>query len=130
MYSNIGGKIKGLAKAIFIIQTIATVIMGLVFIANGLDSYYLGDEAVITGVLLMIIGPLVAWISSWLLYGFGELIDKVCYIALNTHNGVRKSEAQPKVDYEKISRLEKLRSQGLITQEDYQTQRDDFTRIL
>ena len=79
MYDNIGGKIKGLAKAIFFIEAIATVITGFIILAN---SYYF--EGILTGVLVIIVGPIFAWISSWLLYGFGELIEKACDIADNT----------------------------------------------
>lgn len=113
MYDNIGGKIKGLAKAIFIVEAIAVVITGIALMAFDGDMIPLG-------LLVMVVGPLVAWVSSWLLYGFGELVDKTCDIARNTHGGERKSEAQLKVDYERISKIEKLRSQGLITEEEYQ----------
>ncbi len=113
MYDNIGEKIKGLAKATFIVEAIAAVITGIAFMA--------ADEDMIpVGLLVMILGPIIAWVSSWLLYGFGELIDKTCDIARNTYDGERKSEAQSKVDYERISKIEKLRSQGLITEEEYQ----------
>ncbi len=113
MYDNIGGKIKGLAKAIFIVEAIAAVITGIALMASD-------EDMIPIGLLVMVVGPLVAWISSWLLYGFGELIDKTCDIARNTHGGERKSEAQSKVDYERISKIERLRSQGLITEEEYQ----------
>ena len=113
MYNNIGGKIKGLAKAVFIVGAIAAVIMGIALMASNEDMTPIG-------LLVMAVGPLVAWVSSWLLYGFGELIDKTCDIAWNTHGGKRKSEAQSKADYERISKIEKLRSQGLITEEEYQ----------
>ena len=78
MFDNIGGKIKGLAKTIFIIETIIFIIAGLVMLSDG------GDEAMITGIVTIIVGPLTAWVSSWLLYGFGELIEKTCEIAENT----------------------------------------------
>ena len=68
----------------------------------------------------MISGPFVAWVFSWLLYGYGELIEKTCEIARNTQGGERKSEAQSKVDSERINKIERLRSQGLITEEEYQ----------
>jgi len=100
MYNNIGGKIKGLAKATFVVEAIAAVITGIVFI----DS---DDDMIPIGLLLIVVGPIVAWVSSWLLYGFGELIDKICEIARNTYNG-------------DINQLERLRSQGLITEEEYQ----------
>lgn len=113
MYDNIGGKIKGLAKAIFIVGAIAAVIAGVAIMGSD-------EETIVIGSLVMIFGPLIAWVSSWLLYGFGELIDKTCDIARNTYGGERKSEAQSKVDYERISKIERLRSQGLITEEEYQ----------
>jgi hypothetical protein len=113
MYDNIGGKIKGLAKAVFIVEAIAAVITGIALMASD-------EDMIPIGLLVMVVGPLVAWASSWLLYGFGELIDKTCDIARNTHGGERKSEAQSKVDYERVSKIEKLRSQGLITEEEYQ----------
>lgn len=113
MYDNIGGKIKGLAKATFIVEAIAAVITGIAL----MDS---DDDMFPVVLLVMVVGPIVAWVSSWLLYGFGELIDKTCDIARNTYGRERKSEAQSKVDYERISKIEKLRSQGLITEEEYQ----------
>lgn len=113
MYDNIGGKIKGLAKVGFIVEAIAAVITGIALMASD-------EDLIPIGLLVMLLGPIVAWVSSWLLYGFGELVDKTCDIARNTHGGERKSEAQSKVDYERISKIEKLRSQGLITEEEYQ----------
>jgi hypothetical protein len=114
MYDNIGGKIKGLAKASFIVAAIAEVITGIALMAAD-------EDLILYGLLVMVVGPIVAWVSSWLLYGFGELIDKASDIERNTRGGERKSEAQSKVDSERISKIEKLRSQGLITEEEYQT---------
>ena len=113
MYDNIGGKIKGLAKVIFFVEAIAAVITGFVFMAAH-------DYLIPVGLLVMILGPIVSWVSSWLLYGFGELIDKTCDIARNTYGSERKSEVQSKLDYERIREIEKLRSKGLITEEEYQ----------
>ena len=78
MFDNIGGKIKSLAKAIFIIETIICIIAGLVMLTEG------SDDLMIAGIVTMIVGPLAAWVSSWLLYGFGELIEKTTEIAENT----------------------------------------------
>jgi hypothetical protein len=106
MYDNIGGKIKGLAKAGFIVEAIVAVITGIALMASD-------DDLIIVGVLVLLLGPIVAWVSSWLLYGFGEIIDKTCSIERNTRGGERKSEAQSKIDSERINKIEKLRSQGL-----------------
>jgi hypothetical protein len=110
MYDHIGKKIKSLAVWTFIVEAIGSIITGFILMT---------DEDVLY-ILLVFFGPIVAWVSSWLLYGFGELIDKACDIERNTRGGERKSEAQAKADPERISKIEKLRSQGLITEEEYQ----------
>lgn len=112
MYDNIGGKIKGLAKVAFIIEVIAAVIIGANFIA-------IDDDLIGIGLLIMILCSFVGWVSSWLLYGFGELIDQTCAIARNTYGGERKSETQSKIDHERISKINDLLSQGLLTEEEY-----------
>ena len=35
---------------------------------------------IIAGIFVIVIGSIVTWISTWLLYGYGELIDKVSNI--------------------------------------------------
>ncbi len=75
MYDNIGGKIKGLAKASFIVEAIAAVITGIALWVDT-EEWWCS--------LILFCGPIVAWVSSWLLYGFGELIDKVSNIERNT----------------------------------------------
>lgn len=87
MYNNIGGKIKVLAKSAFIVETIASVIAGIVFLFD--------YETVVLGLIIIIAGPLVAWVSSWLLYGFGELIDKVTEIACNTRGYTTQQNTSP-----------------------------------
>jgi hypothetical protein len=81
---------------------------------------------ILYGLLVMVVGPIIAWVSSWLLYGFGELIDKASDIERNTRSGAKKSEAkektkeEPKADSKRLNKIEKLHTQGLITDEEYQ----------
>ena len=78
MYNNIAGKIKLLAKIGFIVETIAIVIAGI--------GILLTDDEVInilTGVLVMAMGPFAAGASSWVLYGFGELIENTAKLVSN-----------------------------------------------
>lgn len=77
MYKNIGKKMKGLAKGIFIIESILAVLAGIVLILSD-------DDMILPGFLVMILLPIAAWISSWLLYGFGEIIDRLQLIEKNT----------------------------------------------
>lgn len=118
VFNNIGKKIKGLSKFICWIGIISSIITAIVMFLLAWDWGY--TEYTIIGVVVLIVGSLLSWISSFFSYGFGELIDKVCDIERNTRGGERKSEAQIKVDMERINKLERLRSQGLITEEEYQ----------
>lgn len=101
MYKNIGEKIKGLAKVTCIVEAIAAVITGMVLMTEG-------DELALIGFLVIICGPVVAWISSFLLYGFGQLVANSDIIAeqykrtnrtyekIEAKNNDRKQERQRK----------------------------------
>lgn len=65
MFSNIGGKIKTWAVVLSILGIAASVIYGgIVAAKNALD-----------GVLIIIFGSLGSWVSSFVLYGFGQLVE-------------------------------------------------------
>ena len=66
MYDNIGNKIKGLALATAVFGIIGSVIVGFFFAVTG---------STLVGFLIILVGALVSWVSTWLLYGFGELIE-------------------------------------------------------
>lgn len=72
MFDNIGGKIKFLAKVTCILEALAGVIYGFIILVG--DTNFLG-------LLIMFFSPLVAWVASWLLYGFGQLIENSDIIA-------------------------------------------------
>ena len=142
MYDNIGSKIKNLAKTLFIIEAILGFLAGIIILAADDDEFN-----IIVGLILMIAVPLISWISSWLLYGFGELIEKTCEVAYNTNSidkkvaklasnanndernsfnfsnntakAEKKAEAFTNTDYERIAKLGRLRAQGLISEEEY-----------
>ena len=83
MFRNIGGKIKGLAELITWLGIIGSVICGIILINQG--SGYYGSSALATaGVVVIVVGSLTSWISSFILYGFGELIEQTTWIAENT----------------------------------------------
>ena len=79
MFSNIGAKIKGLAKFIFWVVSIAAVIMGMLTIIQGIGNAHNESKEIITSILLgmaiMVGGVIMAWLQNFLLYGFGELVD-------------------------------------------------------
>ena len=66
LYTNIGGKIKNWAKWIFIVEAISVISSAIVLLVK---------EDFLYGLLCLIVGPIVAFVSTWLLYGFGEMIE-------------------------------------------------------
>lgn len=44
----------------------------------------IGKKEAILSIFILIVGPLFSWTSSFVMYGFGELIDKSTEIAKNT----------------------------------------------
>ena len=69
MFEDIGKKIKGLALGVFWLETIGALIAGFAFMA-------MDEDLIGYGFLTMIVGPLAAWLSTLMLYAFGELVDK------------------------------------------------------
>lgn len=108
MFERIGSKIKKLASVITWLGIIASLILGVVLISGG-------DEMIVLGILVMAVGSLASWIGSFLLYGFGELIEKTCIIEerLSLH-----PQMQSALDA-RNSELDELLRKGIISEEEY-----------
>ncbi len=65
MFGNIGGKIKALAQVITWIGIIVSILIGIITMSTS------GP----VGILIAVAGSLISWISSFILYGFGQLIE-------------------------------------------------------
>ena len=84
LFSNIGGRIKTVAKVTAYIEMGSAVLGGVIMFFAALS-----DMEELLFLLLMIpvivmIGCFLAWLSSILLYGFGELIETNSQIRNNT----------------------------------------------
>ena len=75
MYANIGGKIKTLASVLCWAGIIISCLFGLITLAFG-------------GIFIAAIGSLMSWISSFVLYGFGQIIE-------NTDKLVTAAKSEP-----------------------------------
>lgn len=78
LYAHIGRKIKNLAIASFIVEAIGAVITGIILLVDS------GFEEGWWAIFIILCGPIVAFVGSWLLYGLGEIIDKLSEIERNT----------------------------------------------
>lgn len=68
MFGNIGGKIKSLAKIATWLGIIVSVIWGFVLMTTN-------EDLIPAGLIVALLGSLISWISSFVLYGFGQLIE-------------------------------------------------------
>ena len=86
MFNNIGHKIQVLAKVLCWIGIICWVITGLVLMAGGEFVRANSGAGVVAGIMTIIVGVLVSWIGSFLLYGFGQLVEDTHAIRANTES--------------------------------------------
>ncbi|MBR6358286.1 MAG: hypothetical protein IKS11_01440 [Lachnospiraceae bacterium] len=80
MFNNIGAKIKGVLKFFFVLECIGSVVIGIIV---GRFFIYLPMGilwAFLVFSLVSAIGILLAWLSCLLVYGYGELIERVAAI--------------------------------------------------
>ncbi len=127
MFDNIGKKIKILAYVLTWVGIIASVITGIAMM-NSFDS-----TVRTIGLIVLIVGSLLSWASSFIIYGFGQLIENTDIIAgrnkssdsknvsSNQQNGgtISVKPSATNANSSKISTLNDLRKKGLITEEEY-----------
>ena len=83
MFNNIGRKIKTFAKVMCWIGIIASVVAGLVMIATSFSNYA-PAAGIVAGILTAVLGSLFSWVGSFMMVGFGELVENTAEIAANT----------------------------------------------
>ena len=126
MFTNIGKKIKVLAWAVCISGWGASALLALSSFFFGfalmmdLESFLPFFLGLFSSTLILGGGFLCSWVSSFALYGFGELIDQATKIAKNTSN--EKSDDEYRAEaalLEKRATLERWKESGLITDAEY-----------
>ena len=84
MFDNIGGKIKTLAQVICWIGIACSVVFGIAVVAN--------EYTRLLGIAIIVLGPLLSWVSSFLLYGFGQLIENTDMLVGNKNRPVSNNQ--------------------------------------
>lgn len=92
MFDNIGGKIKALAQVVCWIGIVCSVIYGIVLMTTD-------EDLVMAGFIVLVMGSVLAWVSSFALYGFGQLIENTDKIVLNTQQAYPYKKAQQTQDF-------------------------------
>ena len=79
MYSNIGGKIKVLAWIIAVLGIIGSFVSGLGVAFMCIEELEYTAEGMLagalSGILTLAVGTVISWVGTFILYGFGQLID-------------------------------------------------------
>ncbi len=106
MYANIGKKIKMLAKVICWIGIILSCIIGLVnyFLSFPSEEAKIIIRELFIGLAIAAGGSLISWISSFVLYGFGELIDKTSSLERHFCSGEYGCEDDEYDEYEYVTK--------------------------
>ena len=116
MFENIGGKLKILAKLFMAVAVLGSIAAAVYLTVKDMVQLW-AAIALVVGV------PFVCWILSALLYGFGELIEKMTEIAYNTRSSespVPQQTAAVQTNMrQKRDILEKWYVEGLITEDEY-----------
>ena len=122
MFDNIGGKIKTTATVICWIGITISILIGLVRLAEAEEN----SATAFIGVLIMFVGSLTSWIGSFLLYGFGQLVENSDNLAWYVTKIHEKSTAKPtaiNILHQKSGSsrdtLDILRDERIITEEEY-----------
>ena len=91
MYNNIGKKCKTVAVVVCWIGVISSIILGIFLISL---------NSVLYGFLYIVAGPLISWVGSLGLYGFGEIVENS--IAIVEKVTILEKEIRSKEKYEII----------------------------
>ena len=84
LFDDAGSKLKKLAAAAFLFGTAAMVFFGLILIS---------EEQYVTGVLVMILGTAISYISSLFLAAFGDLVENTELNWITNRSILEKLEA-------------------------------------
>lgn len=85
LFDEPGEKIKKISQIIFWVEVVACVILAFSLGWEEINRW--GDKEFRAGIFFgfLIGGPLAAYCSSLLMYGFGELVDNIGRIRIDTH---------------------------------------------
>ena len=130
MYKNIGKKLMVLAKVFFWVFLICSIVGGttmIIFYFTQSNHFDFAPWFLPVAIATTVAGPLFAWLSSWGIYAWGELVHNVNQIK---NNGAVIPNAPVSQEIEIMDetvptnctttqKLDQLLSSGLITQEEY-----------
>lgn len=80
LFSNTGGKIKTVAKIVFILGIIGSIALGIIL---GFAYGWASERSWITFIII-IAGPIASYVNSLFIYAVGSLFENVEFIVYNS----------------------------------------------
>lgn len=119
MFSNIGTKIKTLAQILCWVGILATAVGGLIMVTS--------SGQMNQGLVILLAGPPISWIASFMLYGLGQLIENTdALVALQSGNAGKPVSLSQADKINKLRILQDLQYQRLITPEDVHKAKEEW----
>lgn len=121
LFGNIGEKIKKLAVIISVIGIIGSILLGIFAGELFKDSYLFEEYALPMSIAIILIGCLIFWLSSFILYGFGELIDLSADISYILSKFTKQSHTDSTKEdlLSELKKFKELLDSSTITQEEF-----------
>lgn len=130
MFGNTGKIIKIISKIVCWFGIIGSVVASVIFFALAVQNRYAAVPYLGIAIGCLFGGPLASWLVTLLTYGFGDLIEKTNMIQkdMNEHKD-RTKELNQEISEDRIRLLNKLRSERMINEVDYErAMRDELKK--
>lgn len=119
MFSNIGTKIKTLAQILCWVGILASAVGGLIMITTSGQTNQ--------GLVVLLAGPPISWIASFLFYGLGQLIENTdALVAIQSGNAGKPVALSHADKMNKLQILDNLQYQHLVTPLDVQKAKEEW----
>lgn len=118
MFEHIGGKLKTFAKFSAWFGIMVSLLLGATIIISMEAEFTLIGG--VCAFMVMTLGSLFAWISSWALYAFGELVENVEAVRLRLE-AMQTQSARRGITRDEIESIRKQELEdGLISDEEFE----------
>lgn len=134
MFENVGEKIKSIAKFVCWGGIAADIILAIIMFVAADEDYYNQETYVLIGLICLIVGPVLSWISSLLLYAFGEInvslmimsqqeqnydLQKAAIKRVQNFNSQKFERKEGFDTLKKIEALKKWKKLGIISDDEF-----------
>ena len=125
LYCDIGDKIKKLAIWQFILESLGAIISGLFILIDG------GFEDAWWAIFIILFGPVIAFVSSWILYAFGQIVEDIHDIRNKNVNSSVIEENENTVQSNPVTekKIFKAKNNATETEEERMIPRNDIAEF-